>query len=456
MLCVSFYLCLTLNKRSSLERDRSKLLSNKKVKNNNNNKSGPSKSINANKANKQTSYANSNSENLSWSTLTGLNTSDELNKIREDNSYLAQQNQQLMLANLLASSNKNPLATTNPANLNTLVETNNPNNSRQYHSNNNNNIDPTHHQQTATANVTTANSNTNRPTGNLILGRSVDPSFGGTQRIRSSHQNSSSDNNNNNNFSCIKRRRSIGSSAAPILMQEQQWASNGRYRGSLAPQQSVDDHRYCFDNINRAKSRSQTTIHYDQNQDPFKTIPFNYLNAGYLSDGTTSRRVYLTNNNDFIQQQTSSDDDQIMLDRQDYLIYQRNEQQKQHPDESMSHSLPPENMHLQYQNNNQRQQFQDSHSKRWYNFNGPSNQIMQNDINNNMTQSRQKLVSSQFDPQQNSHQLIDLIQQKHRQQIEQANRTAASISHPETSEQVFNQQVSDHSIHHRHNHRPWK
>lgn len=190
----------------------------------------------------------------------------------------------------------------------------------------------------------------------------------------------------------IRRCRSIGSTMSRV-------------------QFSSDDDRH---KKQREKSLSQTTIHYEQGQDPFKAVPFNYLtNNGYQSDSTTSiSRLYTGSD---AQSQYHDQTNQIAASSGDADLPLKS-QLAVPSSETMSHSLPPE---VQMIANNRQHQ-----KPRWQTNIVPSQTQMINKFAGHQPQLDQ--VCSQFDP-QNSRQLIDLIQQKHRQQIAQANRTVASL-----------------------------
>lgn len=308
---------------------------------------------------------------MSWSasaasnSISGANTNEELNKIRDDNSYLAKQHQQLMLANLLIKAPK----------LDEQLEAN------------------------------TTGCFEHHPQQHLLLGRSGEQFANQSGNTNNNLVMSLSGNTHRRHplqTSRIKRRRSIGSSTAvPIELQTRSELQEGCLIGAK------------LDANQRAKSRSQTTIHYDQRQDPFETVPFSYLNSGYLSDSpaATSQRLYKSSPSGA----TNSYGATQNMDNMTYITNsecQPVESQGIRP--SMVASVRPGIIRPQH---------------RWSNIKPtyvppPQAEVIQ--LSSHTNQSPQQQLSSQFDP-QNSRQLIDLIQQKHRQQIAQANRTAATI-----------------------------
>lgn len=298
MFCTSYCLCLALNK----------------------NKSGKSKQpVSANRRASRSRPSSSSTREILYPTQSSLNLSGEshlsapsswsagaqvaeaeLNKIRDDNVYLGEQHQELMLADLLAKSAQT--------------------------------IDRKQQHRPQV-----------EPQQIMVLGRSAAPF------------NTLTNQNHNEPLEVrVKRRRSIGSSmavAAPFESQRNIQQASDWHRGGK------------LDASQRAKSRSQTTIHYEQGQDPFKAVPFSYLNNGYISDGAASQRVYLGSGSGAVD------------------VYGITPQSHQVAMDAQQFAMPT-----------------------------PKSQAPQ--------------LSSQFDP-QNSRQLIDLIQHKHRQQMAQADQTAA-------------------------------
>jgi len=192
----------------------------------------------------------------------------------------------------------------------------------------------------------------------------------------------------------VKRRRSIGSANLATLPHEfQQRSSHQNHVGGK------------LDAGQKLKSRSQTTIYYEQGQDPFKTMPFSYINNGYMSDSTLSQHVYLGANSGAV--------DVYGIAPQPQQFTNLRHQSFQSPqNNTICQSIPLDNQFSAPQQLALRQDI--SRQPRWSNL--KSNLVappLNTDSNNN--QSR-KQPSSQFDP-QNSRQLIDLIQHKHRQQI---------------------------------------
>lgn len=143
-------------------------------------------------------------------------TDDMLSKVYENNSYLAEQNKQLILANHLLSSNHG-------------------------------------------ANVAFAQSDANARSmaAPVVMGRKA----GGYESSFSTGQTSQGVSRQQLDPRMIGRR-SIGSSMAVLV-----------------PRFDSVKHERLLDPNQRMKSRSQTTIHYDQNQDPFKAISFSYNDA---------------------------------------------------------------------------------------------------------------------------------------------------------------------------------
>lgn len=352
MFCTVFYLCLALgtktskssratsSSRSSKARDKRK--STRTINN-------PSKQVLPDQTASSWSSLTAPTSTTTTTTTNNNINQDELIKIRENNSFLAQQNHQhMMLANYLAK-----------------------NGYKQQEQHQMSDFDQPQQQS-------------------LVLGRSMVSSF-----------NDSCPNKQQQ----VRRRRSIGSSVAPNIAQTNKQASSSKLNQNQ-----------------KSKSKSQTTIHYAQNQDPFTTIPFSYINSGYYSDGPDSQKFCQEH---FAQNQGS---------------YLNNNQLNYPIDESIS--LPPENgqANLASANNNsisyRQQDLVDQHG-RWEKQDlSTSNQIEQ-----------QQPLNSQFDP-QNSRQLINLIQHKHWQQIEQANRTAATIVPSDYNHNNFNNSLHNSNSHH--------
>lgn len=213
----------------------------------------------------------------------------------------------------------------------------------------------------------------------------------------------------------MKRRRSIGSSM--VLARKSVMDKHG---GKI----SNSSNNVHFDDKQRAKSRSQTTIYYGQSQDPFKAIPFCNTQSGYLSDGASI--------NASAQRSTRNVAPSVMpeLYNTDYNTHsQRNQHHLAYPSNTISTACmvkhnnrwalkhhdnsvpmppppppPPTRAHLLPSSS----QHVESHRK--LHMNSPNTHLI-----------------SQFDPRHNSRQLSDLIQQKHQQHIEQANMTKASL-----------------------------
>lgn len=161
----------------------------------------------------------------------------------------------------------------------------------------------------------------------------------------------------------MKRRRSIGSSM--VLARE---SSVNKLAGKTLP--SVNS--VHFDDRQRAKSRSQTTIYYGQSQDPFKAVPFNNNQSsanlnGYLSDG----------------------------------INMVNHQSHQQRSARVVGAPPMAELYSDYNK-----------------YNHPTGAGIKS--------------TCQFDPRNSTQQLSDLIKHKHQQHIEQANVTKAFIQSPTT------------------------
>lgn len=209
----------------------------------------------------------------------------------------------------------------------------------------------------------------------------------------------------------VKRRRSIGDSM--------------RQAGSTTlpgqPNRRSTTSSKLYTNL-KAKSRSQTTIYYDQGQDPFKAIPFNRISTGHLPGGARPQQI----SDSAISASTLNTLAPIDINgNYNYApISNLN-------DEPGAHSLPPEidmNQILQASSFNElasrpdiMQQLQ-RYTATKPTYMAPAAQKVRQPL-----QPRQAEQSSEFDP-QNSRQLLDLIHQKHQQQIAQANRTAASIN----------------------------
>lgn len=177
----------------------------------------------------------------------------------------------------------------------------------------------------------------------------------------------------------VRRCRSIGgSSLVPQIldMQQQQQQQPMAANQPQAARLATSDR---FDSDLRAKSRSQTTIFYEQGQDPFKTVPFSYTRSGYISANEQARDL---NNN-------SSDS----ISNYDLLV---------------GHQMRPP--HEEYGRREQRLSC---------GLLPMHHQVGLQTLNS-------YAVTSQFDPQA-SRQLADMIQQKHRRQVEQAGLTAATI-----------------------------
>lgn len=218
-----------------------------------------------------------------------------------------------------------------------------------------------------------------------IMGRSMDTFGRGKKMVTSRGQT--------NESSLVSRRRSIGSSTRQ--------ANETIERSYQAPTEEL------FNSANlseggRAKSRSQVTIHYEQSQDPFKANPFNGLmNAGYMSDGAAIPHV-----------QTAVDPYEVLAARNiegGFTLIKR----------PQTDSEPNEFQILGQIKAPVTGQASLTHIS-LAGDHGEWPQRVSSTTNQNAT--------SQFDP-QNSRQLIDLLQKKHRTQLAQANLTASAIQH---------------------------
>lgn len=178
-----------------------------------------------------------------------------------------------------------------------------------------------------------------------------------------------------------------------------------RHTLTRAPQQlQIDDTGAAgqLKQDQRVKSKSQTTIHYEQSQDPFKAVPFNYLGSGNLSMNNPQQQQHLRQHQQVV----------VMAPQMNGYptVMNGNEQFE-------ANQLVPNSAGWRPANNQQ--------------------------VNNQMYQQQpqqQQLIDSQFDP-QNSRQLIDLIQQKHHQQLASASQTVASLEHQQQSQQMWAQQI---------------
>lgn len=375
MFCTSYYLCISLCKVRSKHK--------KQLKDTRNSFKHQSSAIKGTVSNKNIIYPPGNdSENFSWSDAATTTTTsarvENLDKIREDNSILAktQHHQQLLMPN------HRVIMPTGPA--------------KQQQN-------EFGHQQ-------------------LVLGRSVVAENFGTQK------NCKIDNSQR-----IKRRRSIGSAVTipPNYNLRNVNNNNNNYHPSQQNQnQSVLARHDIQTNFGRqlsagqrAKSKSQTTIHYEQRQDPFETVPFSYLNNGYLSDSNTSPhptqrppppQSYQLNDQNLL----SPTEAYGVNDHSQLASYQATAQVP------MTECLNTHQSQLQYDSSdrlsNQSNRQEVMRLQRWPNFKSNHCPPPQTGA---LSQQQQQQLDSQFDP-QNSRQLIDLIQQKHRQQMAQANRTA--------------------------------
>lgn len=378
MFCTSYYLCISLCKARSKHK--------RQLRNKRNSFKYQASALKANENNKQFIYPQANdSENFSWSEATTTTTTsagmENLVKLREDNSILAktQHHQQLLMPNHHL---RVPIGPVQPQ----------PQPQPQQQQ-----LDETNRQQ-------------------LVLGRSIlGESFGSQNCKIDSAQR-------------IKRRRSIGSSVvAPsdhILRSTSKNYNSSQHNQSqhqtaLANRDIQTDRGKQLSSSQRAKSKSQTTIHYEQRQDPFETVPFSYLNNGYFSDSNTSPhptqqrspppRSYSMNNQALI-----SPAEVYGIDNQNQL---NSYQAAQAP---IAECLETRQSQLQHESadhlvSDQSNRAEVMRIQRWPNLNccpPPQTEAL-----------TQQQLNSQFDP-QNSRQLINLIQHKHRQQMAQANRTA--------------------------------
>lgn len=218
-----------------------------------------------------------------------------------------------------------------------------------------------------------------------VIGRSMD-TFGRAKKVPARGPT--------NEPSLIRRRRSIGSS-----MQQNTGASDLNYQQAKISRQN----QRKLDDSTRERSRSQVTIHYDQSQDPFKTNPFGgFINSGYMSDGAAVHQSANENTLDAYEVLTGSRHEPMS-----YSIVKRppSPAQMDHSDR-LHHSTPMGSI--------SGQQPVLARPNEWSN-------------RHNFSPVEQPAISgSQFDP-KNSRQLIDLIQQKHRNQLAQATLTAASM-----------------------------
>lgn len=214
-----------------------------------------------------------------------------------------------------------------------------------------------------------------------------------------------------NQLERMKRRRSIGSSM--VLARK---SAMDKTVGKA----STSSNNVHFDERQRAKSRSQTTIYYGQSQDPFKAIPFCSNQSGYLSDGAninagaqrsvaapTIQAVYDTDSNSYSQ------------GNRHHIVYPSNTigaaclikhnnrwaSNRLHEGAPKPPPPPPTRAHLM---SAQPTQHAEAHQKLHPSSHGAH-------------------LTSQFDPRHNSRQLSDLIQQKHQQHMEQASLTKASL-----------------------------
>lgn len=190
----------------------------------------------------------------------------------------------------------------------------------------------------------------------------------------------------------------------------------------------------------KLKSKSQTTIYYEQGQDPFKAIPFNSGGhvADYPSDNQSIRlpRKHYTDQGPNIQPRLYSymDGQQPPPNDGDFIHNQQAGTQRLWSDFEPQ-SLPV--LTNKYQANDLfvpnesedrcRQQMWPTES-----ITAEKPSLSLGNHPPNQQEQHNRLSASQFDPQSHSRQLIDLIQHKHREQMAQASRTAATLkpNHP--------------------------
>lgn len=230
----------------------------------------------------------------------------------------------------------------------------------------------------------------------------------------------------------ILRRRSIGGSAALLSQACMQDTETLPATTTAGHHQRSDQVGGRLDPKHKLKSKSQTTIYYEQGQDPFKAIPFGaYLGAGYLSSDDQQKHYHTDATPETVPRQPRSTytfmGDQHSADPTNFTSH-NNHQANTH----WSTNFEPQSLPML---NNNQQQFQDTFvldNPRLTNhqpqlWTGGDDTPMP--VASQQPESRQshQLSTSQFDPQSHSRQLIDLIQQKHREQMSQANRTAASM-----------------------------
>lgn len=424
ILCAILYMCLNLSQRSKSSRSNNTTGDNKRTSSNRTNigklNSQRNKTLDGNHSNlmgstkiNQVIYSPPiQTENITWEgAQTSLNNPNEnhhhhlVNQMRDDNNniYLAkQQQQQLMFANSL-------------------------------------NLIPNQHQSSHY----------------LVLGRSAELANGfGSGSGHPVKQPLAAR---------VKRRRSIGSSMAPGYRgQNDSSDKSASYHlngtGTTATTNSMQAARFLLAS-QRAKSRSQTTIYYDQGQDPFQTIPFNNYSHGsnnanhhsnyQTSDSENSNRVYLASEfagTEVYGMPTAAATARTPLESrlQTFAINQNTDELSvthSMPQEEVAHMVIPTsgaNNHSPPSNttgtNNSRQDMsrkqqglRTSHLKGSSFIAPPQVETIQvQAARKPISQPQQQQPISQFDP-QNSRQLIDLIQHKHRQQMEEANLTAANL-----------------------------
>lgn len=216
----------------------------------------------------------------------------------------------------------------------------------------------------------------------------------------------------------MKRRRSIGSSM--VLARQ---SSVNKPAGKTLP----SSNNVHFDDRQRAKSRSQTTIYYGQSQDPFRAVPFNSNQSstnltGYLSDGTSMVNP--------TQQRSTRAVRAPPFITEIYPDYD-NRQDRHHP------SHPSNTINTVY--------LDADRGNRWSLTNEHRNAPPPPPSRTHLLPSHHAVggikSTCQFDPRNSTQQLSDLIQKKHQQHIEQANITKASLQSPTTLDQFDNDRV---------------